>query len=232
MFNLIDELFNSYGLIGTEVSNGRLYSFNDSSMRTAFWLVTQENDLRSILGKQSNLFDTCSKVCQKPALDKNIYMLVLWNTGGNKDLGEMKNSIMSVEEDPYYFKKNVLYFSDTELESLKNVMGVQSIAVFLRKQIVLPEIFAEYRSRSIEQIWQSLLYRIAIKIPFVEIKAEKTEDMDLLFKSNRVELENAGLLEFEESFFNILNNCDTSKLEPKEFLEKLLPTLGGVDNGD
>ena len=204
MISLIDELFRVYRFRPIEVDNGRLFSFNESDAKTAFWLVFQESDLVSLVERQSQLFEACKQVCQNDALDKNISMLVLWNTGGELEIGEMKKRIMSVEEDPYFFRKYVLYYSATELNSLKTATQEQSLSVFLRTQVVSQETFAQYKKDPTEQkSWQPLLYRIAMKVPFVEINIEASEDLEALFEKNKGEVKDADLSDFDNLFFPV-----------------------------
>lgn len=232
MISLIDGLFRSYDLIPTEIDNGKLFAFKESSGRMAFWLVVHESDLVSLVERQPQLFEACKQVCQDDALDKNISMLVLWDTGGKLEIGEMKKRIMSVEEDPYFFKKYVLYYSTTELNSLRTAMQKQSLSDFLMTQIISQETFAQYKKDPIEQkSWQPLLYRIAIKVPFVEINIEASGDLEALFEENKEKVKDESLSDFNNQFFEGLDSITVSTIKTMEAVE-LLAAFGGTFDGN
>ena len=231
MISMINELFKSYNYIANIVGDGLLFAADESSAKTAFWLVIQERSLDSLVDRQSELFDACKQDSQNSALDKNISMLVLWETGGDLDLGEMKKKVMSVEEDPFFFKKHVLYYSSQEVDSLKAVMGDESLHNYLQKNIASQDVFAKYKEDPLSQEWQPLLYRIAIKVPFVSIDIGCSDGLDSLFEMNKEEIKknrDKKLVEIDHCFFEIKNTNAT----PEEYLSELLPVLEGKNDGD
>lgn len=235
MLEIINKIFEINKFTRQEIQNGYLYFCDESSNKEAFWLVLEEKEIEKLIEKQSELFDACKKVCLSPALDKNISILILWNTGGKIEIQKMKEHIISVEEDQYYFKKYVLYFSDEELQDLKSKLGNASISGFMQEQLVSPNTFAKYKEDSINQsqTWQTLLYRIAMKLPFIKVEVEKKEELASLFTNNDAELnKKTGLLEFKENFFNKFLNLDVTKMDSEEWFKKLLPLLEESNYGN
>lgn len=232
MIKIIDELFKSNELMNKEIPGGKVYFYDDSNGKEAFWLVIEENDIEKLIDKQSELFNACKKVCQSPALDKNISMLILWDTGGKIEIQKMKEHIMSVEEDQYYFKKYVLYFSCEELQDLKQQMKDDNIADFIKEQIVLPNTFAEYKEDSIKQhqTWRTLIYRVSMKLPFMDVKVERSEKLESLFINNDDKLNN--LLKFKNGFFTESDNYKTLPSTPEDWLEMMSPLLEEKNNGN
>lgn len=235
MISMINELFKSYNYIANNVGDGLLFAADKSSAKTAFWLVIQEGSLASLVDRQSELFDACKQDSQNSALDKNISMLVLWETGGDLDLGEMKKMVMSVEEDPFFFKKHVLYYSSQEIDSLKAVMGNESLHNLLQKNIASQDVFAKYKEDPLSQEWQPLLYRIAIKIPFIDIDIGTSDGLTSLFEKNEEKVQAASdkeLVNFDHCVFDILNTITDDEVSPEKYFEALSPILEGKKDGD
>ena len=194
-------------------------------------MVVQESDLKSFIDKQSDFFNACKESIHDDALDKNITVLILWNTGGNLNIADMKRKVMAVEEDPYYFKKHVLYFSTDELESLDKIIAQDSLSEFLQNNIASQNVFNKYKEDPLSHEWQSLLYRISIKIPFVDIDIGFSDGLTSLFENNQKELDSNKdklLTDFDKLFFNIEDN----DLSAEKLLDELLPLLEGDDNGN
>lgn len=234
MIDLIESLFDSSEFISKKIEDCRLYSYKETSEKAAFWLVANVKDLAPLLRRQDKLFDACKKIGQHHALDKNISMLVLWETGGDQKINNMKRRIMSAEEDPYYFKKNILYYSSSELKLLKDKVGDTHIYDFLKKEVISTETFAEYKQNPTDQTWQSLLYRIVIKLPFIKIEIEEEAGgLNSLFALNASELNARGLADFDKSLSKTLDSvADSSKMKPEDWLKRLTPALEGTENGD
>ncbi|MFC1560492.1 ABC-three component system middle component 1 [Pseudomonadota bacterium] len=228
---MIGDLFKSYDYIANNVGDGLLFTADKSSERTAFWLVIKSSSLGSIVDRQSELFDACKKSSKDSALDKNISMLVLWETDGDLDLGEMKKKVISVEEDPFFFKKHILYYSTHEIDSLNAVIGNDSLHTLLQKNIASQEVFAKYKEAPFSREWQPLLYRISIKVPFVDIDIGFSDSLDSLFEKNNEKIEknrDEKLVEIDRRFFEIKNTNATAE----EYLSELLPVLEGKNDGD
>lgn len=184
MLNRINRLFDACGFSSQDVDNYKLFSANESDGKTSFWLVIQESDLDSLLEKQPTLLSDCKEVCHHPSLEKNLSMLVLWDTGGKSTLSEMKRKVMRVEENPYYFKKYVLYFSPKEFESLNKAMKGINFYDFLKGQVPSQETFSEYKGNPVcQDCWQPLIYRIAMKLPFIGIDIDVSEGLKSLMDS-------------------------------------------------
>ena len=117
MIDIINDIFVASGFMPQQTKDGVFYK---STSIEQYWLVVKkEADL--VLEKQSSYFETCKNLCLEPSLDKNISMLVLWETDGKVEKNEFKRKKMGVEEDPYYFKKYVLGYSSEEANELKHI---------------------------------------------------------------------------------------------------------------
>lgn len=104
-----------------------------------------------------------------PAFDKNTDLIVLHRLKLRADFTKVESSIFAIEENPYYFKKYLLYYSDQEL-SLLNEQSFESIS-----RIVMDEReFSEYRNTPLEPTLYSIAARIYIKLPFVKVPIKES----------------------------------------------------------
>lgn len=232
MLSLINELFRSYDFESTSIDGGSLFFLSKSNKRIAFWLVIQETNIDSLLQNQAELFNACKIVCHDDEFDKNVSMLILWDTGGKLVIDEMKKKIINIEENPFLFKKYVLYYSQAEYEDLNNQIKGAHFIDFLNAQIISSETFSYYKENSTGQNWQSLLYRISIKMPFININVKASQGLSSLTENNKKELENANLLHVNNKLFDILNTTEINNIKPIELFERLLPAFGDKANGN
>lgn len=205
--------------------------------RSAYWLVLEVSSPIQALKGQANLFSQCKEAVQDKALDKNISLLILWNTGGDLNQVDMKQQIMRVEEDPYFFKKYVLYFSTEELKYLVNSLNQTSLHSFLHDHLTLTTTFSEYKKNPISQeSWKPLLYRISIKLPFISVPTEESRSLDSLFRQNdQVVLEHRdqSLAQLDQILFQqpeILDNETIRDMDAISLLEKLSVSQGDKDD--
>ncbi len=238
MINIIKNLFESHEYICQEVGQGNLYSKIESTNKKEFWFVTEEENLDNIISNQNEILKMCTDVNDADELVKNISMLILWNTGGELDLKIMKKKMMPVEEDPYYFKKHVLYFSSDECTKLMEEIDDQNVTDFVIEKIPLSEVFSEYKSNPRSQNWYELLYRIAIKLPFISINIDAGSGIESLEENINEKLaadtENR-LKNLNDKFFELYEEMSIDDLNIKEATEvitDLLPSLEKEDNGN
>ncbi|MFW1955582.1 ABC-three component system middle component 1 [Acinetobacter guillouiae] len=90
-----------------------------------------------------------------------------------QQLSEFKDyeeKIFALEEDPHYFKKYVLYYSDAEEHALKG----QSYET-LKDIIADKELFKAYKDKPVTATHYSVAAKIFIKLPFLELPFSKRE---------------------------------------------------------
>ncbi len=232
MFDIINVLFGHYGFKGKPLnSNG---FFWEKSGRE-YWVVIKE-DPDIILDKQEIYSRECKALCSDPALDKNLSMLVLWETDGKLDHEIFKKKKMEVEENQYYFKKYMLGYSRDELVQLKKKIGDKNSVEYIEKSLISKEIFDQYRDDPFTLKWYSLLYRIAIKVPFVQIRIAESEGLQSLFLQNEAALKGAEILSFNNSAMKILEAFfkndpnDPKDIEAQKLFNALQTGVGGLDD--
>lgn len=209
MIDIVSALFYHHGFAQQEITNG--YFYTRESIED-YWVVIKE-DVNTLLGKQSDYFEKCKKLCLEPNLDKNLSMLVLWETDGKVEREEFKRNKMSLEEDPYYFKKYVIGYAKNELADLKQKIGKDDAVTFIENNIISKEMFDKYKEEPFVKEWYSLMYRIAIKIPFLNINIEKSQGLQSLFNQNDEALKKDNILEFNNIIFAKLKDLSQAKIK-------------------
>lgn len=220
MLDTIKTLFSAYDFQAQEIKNG--YFFYRKSIED-YWVVLKE-DVDNLLAKQSVFFEECKKMCGSTSLDKNLSMLVLWETDGKIEAESFKRRKMNLEEDPYYFKKYVLAYSLQELKDLKKKIGDQNLITFFENSIVSKEIFDVYKKKPFVLTWQSLLYRIAVKIPFLPIKIKQSQGLQSLFEQNNNVLRDENLFDFNNKMLKELeyySEADIRGTDVNKLFEKI-----------
>lgn len=179
MQNLIEQLLTSEGLtrkISTELA---LYEYSTHEKKN-FWLVVYGEPIITP-EKQAGWLSECKIATSDPALEKNINLLIVWNTDSSNVLSNKR--VHHTEEDSYFFKKHVLPYTNAEIEALNQQVAIQGFSAVFREMITSPITFIEYKSHYLQGGWQSLLYRLAIKLPFIRVNSFSTSDLASLEKS-------------------------------------------------
>lgn len=232
MYELIKELFEAHEYESQDINEGDiLFSLSANSGKKDFWLLIQENNLDSLINSQIELFEQCKQVNKASELEKNISMLVLWDTGGEQEFNVMKKQIMPIEEDPYFFKKHVLYFSTNELTAFNEASNEENVVDFINEKIPLQDTFSTFKERPQAQSWQVLLYRLAIKLPFIKVDIDETGDLGSLYTQNNNKIEehtDASLQVLNGKIFELYEELSLYDLNNKgvsELLADLIPSL-------
>ncbi|WP_348800407.1 ABC-three component system middle component 1 [Flavobacterium adhaerens] len=225
MKTIINSIFQEKNFIQYELSIGNLFTYPPESGKISYWLVVENNDF-NILNNQNDFFDECKKSLNTGELDKNSSLIILSKVEEDVDLKNLKDKILQIEEDPFQFKKFVLYYSENELSAIQEEIRSNGLSPlkFIEGQIVNSECFSKYKEDPKLFIWQSLVYRISHKLPFVDIKVQQDNGLQSLFDTNKAKIVSKGFSELdtliEEAFLD-LSDEDFTDLSSEDMLQKL-----------
>lgn len=228
MIDLIKNIFSSYGYLDTELNSSDLTLYSGSKGREEYWLLVKINTETDVLQEQRSYFDQCSKHIDSPALEKNLSLLLVWETSGAIPSESLKKNIMKIEEDAYFFKKYVLHYSQKQKSALLEELGERKLKDFLSYELVKKETFKGYKEEKLEEettmTWQSLIYRIAIKIPFINVDIKSEDDLESLERENQEKIQNhVDIVQLNERLFSLekdhLFHQDTKADELLDLLE-------------
>lgn len=227
MKTIVSNIFQEHGYTLLELPQGNLFSFPTDTGKISFWLVIEKDDLE-ILGHQNEYFKACKTAIDNNDIDKNTSLLILAKVPETIKFKELKEQILTIEEDPYQFKKLVLFYSENELEALKYQIydALEEPLPFIEQNIIASENFSTYKTNPTQFSWQSLIYRITHKIPFIKINVEQDNNLQSLFDTNYDILTQKGFAEFDDlvnSSLLSLTPEDFQNISPEEILERLTP---------
>ncbi len=223
MRDLIKRLFNVHNFKLIELEFGDLYTSNDD--RKYYWLVVEQSDVSKVIELQDEWFEKCKEHIVTKEFDKNTSLLVLANNDKNEI---QKNEILSIEEDPFQFKKYVLLFTSDILKQLLEKTENGNVEKIL-ELIVNESVFNNYKNNYLEPTWRHLLYNLAHKLPFLKINVEVNQTLDNLFEEAEKTLVEKGLLEYSEFIEKQHDEGMFSDIESLD-LDELIELLDNKNN--
>lgn len=226
MIELINRIFVAAALEEKPNTDFKIYILKEQKN---YWVIAQYdgNDINNVLEDQIELFVKTKELVKESTFDKNVNLLIL-----NKvlKLEDVKfDNLLQIEENPYHFKKSILYYTDEELKNLKAVIGESNALTSLESLILRDEIFEQHKTSFDTNSFESLIYRIAIKIPFIKIRITQTNNLKSLEEINKNSVGHNLLDEILEKEFFILNDEDFSTISNETILEKLKAILPNED---
>ncbi|EKN3563860.1 hypothetical protein FG442_001259 [Yersinia enterocolitica] len=176
MHKLLEKLFASEGMTRHPVTDLELYKYS-SPGKTNYWLIIHDEPIITP-DRQAGWLNECKSATADPALEKNINLLIVWRTDSASVFSSKE--VHHTEEDSYFFKKHVLPYTNEELDGLQQEIVTQGFETVFHQTITTPLTFIQYKSHYLAGGWQSLLYRLAIKLPFIALHSADNTDLDNL----------------------------------------------------
>jgi len=147
------------------------------------------------------------EIKNEPAFERNSDFIILFKMKNLGDFDIHEKKIFSIEEDPYYFKKYVLYYSEEEV----NLLGNKKYNDL--KEIILDrDLFKTYKDNPNYPSKYSFSARFFIKIPFLNVPVNEKEmpGLEVMLKERLLK---DRLVDFDSHLEKgINNNSDHSEL--------------------
>lgn len=222
MIDLISKIFESAGIEKKSNTDFNVYILK---LQKNYWVVITYDGykINNVLNDQIEIFVKVKGLIQEPTFDKNVNLLILNKV---ETLGEVNfDNLLQIEDNPYHFKKSILYYTAEELANLNAKIGESDILPAIESLILKDQIFEKHKTDFDANSFESLLYRMVIKIPIIKIKITQTNNLKSLEEINKKSVGENLLDEIlEQDFFN-LNDEDFSSMTTETILEKLKPIL-------
>jgi hypothetical protein len=135
-----------------------------------------------------------------PSFRKNCDLICVHRLKQLADFKGHEEKIFAIEEDPHFFKKYVLYYSDSEEGTLRGKTYKDIQAAIADK-----ELFDRYKDQPLTATQYSVAAKIFIKLPFLELPFIKRELVPLRMQAQGAVSE-AGLTATYESIQKLNNN--------------------------
>ena len=231
MITIINNLFSQLGLVNSELEIGSLYTFEDINKKT-YWLIIETDNLNNVIENQSNYFEQAKNRINNEWFDKNVNLLVLHKV---ENFDNIQSSVLNIEEDPYLFKKQIILYKDTERENLNRAIEAEenTIKDFIENKILNEAIFKIHKENINNNDYESLLYRLAHKIPFIKLNIIQENGVEALTDNNTQKIESGSygqLNRFIEQNFFHRNMESIDEMESDTIYDLLLNTLSPDEN--
>lgn len=221
MINLISKIFEETGLEEKGNADFKLYTLKEQQN---YWVIVQcDDDVNKVVEQQIDLFVMAKEIIQAPSFDKNANLLVLNKV---KTISNIKlESLLQTEENPYHFKKSILYYTEEELKNLSDAIGDLPVLSTIESMILTEKIFEQHKLHFDANALESLVYRMAIKIPFININITQTNNLKSLEEINKNSVGNNRFNDLLEQYFFMLSDEDFSSITEEDIVKKLKTVL-------
>lgn len=109
-----------------------------------------------------------------PSFKKNCDLICIHHLDKLAEFKNHEEQIFAIEEDPHFYKKYVLYYSDTELDAIKGLnFDALKVVISDKNQ------FNNYKNEPLAATQYSAAAKIFIKLPFLELPFKKGELVSL-----------------------------------------------------
>jgi hypothetical protein len=136
------------------------------------------------------------------SIKKNTSLLILLKVEKLEDFEELKNQIMKIEEDEYFFRKYIIIYDDIWEKELKKLNDINE----LNNELLVIDL-DKFRKSSFENSKWYLIIQLFVKLPFLKLEI------------NRMELENLSDKIYESIGISKLNTLD-DQIISKSYLKK------------
>lgn len=217
METIINSLFVESDFKKIDLDFGSLFLRNKD--KRSYWIVVDKSQINKLDNVQADFFEDAKAVVESEWFDKNVYLLILWEVDSfSKKIIE---EIQRIEENPYLFKKQVLLFKKEEAKNLNEQIGKLSELEFIKENLLKNSVFEKHKENLDNNEWESLLFRIVTKLPFINLIPKETRNLESLTNKNydriqRMKMSDLNMYLEEEMFFENIEN-----LSPTEIYEKL-----------
>lgn len=222
MIDLITKIFLEAGLKEIENSDFKIFGYKDHKN---YWTIIESDggEIAKIPDQQAEIFIDSKKIIQDPFFDKNANLLILIEVDSLENVNA--DLMLKIEENPYHFKKNILYYTNDEKTNLIQAIGDSEALTKIESMILDEKIFEVHKQQFDQNNFESLIYRLSIKIPFIKINAKQTNNLKSLEEINNRLLQNNQLNELLIRDFFMLSDENFNSITEEEIFEKLKSIL-------
>lgn len=227
MDNIINKIFEEKDHEEQEAPDFKIFSLRG---HYNYWIIINRDDLSSILEEQIDLFLKAKEIVGQAQFDKNANLLILNKVTSIKAIN--KDHLLRIEEDLFHFKKSIIYYTEEELIKFKEVIDLSNVTISMESMLLDENVFEQHKTRFDANEYQSLLYRITHKIPFLRINITQLNNLDSLEEINRKTIRKNALNDLLERDFFTITDDDLAGLTDEAILEKLKTILPNEDKQD
>lgn len=159
------EAVNDSGFILEKTSDNTDFFIKENGEAQRYLIIHVLDQLLSVENIHELVNESLPETMQKqPAFKKNCDLIIIYKVDFLSDFNGIEEQVLEIEENPYYFKKYFFYYSDAE----EKLLIGKSYEDF-KSQIKKMDEFDEYKKDPLKPSFHSLVTRMFIKFPFLEI---------------------------------------------------------------
>jgi len=198
---LLTEVITSevYNFIPVESTGDYFFYKKVDGESKRFLAIIESYDLLSPLDYNANIEESVpGEIKTDPAFEKNTDLIILLKIDRIDDFEKFEKSIFLIEENPYYYKKYVLYYFSEEASAITGTKFSELSDLLLDR-----EKFKGYKKSPKLPSAYSIAARFFIKLPFLEVPIIEGEldSVDTIYEQS---LADNKLSEFDASLNKML----------------------------
>ncbi|CEN78417.1 ABC-three component system middle component 1 [Paraclostridium sordellii] len=190
---------------------GKLYIQKSKDSVTQYLLVLNINkedlmNAKEFLEKnQINIYQRLKNHTNNSTFDKNISLLLCIEYNEGEKFEEINQHIMKIEEDPYCFKKFVLFYTKNELIEINNELNKQECCIWK----FIKEKFEGNKVIDIEKNIIKFITKLCIKMPYIPIEFNNSHKFNNIEDKVNQRIEEQNL----QYIWNNINNYELGSLK-------------------
>ena len=210
MKNIIDivkSCFEEANYLVQDISNYQLAHLKGENKHD-YWIITKEFDLN----KQEEFFEKVKDTVDDASFLKNISVLFVKHQD-QIDLSIADDKIIEMENDPYFFKKYVLSYTDDSVKGLLDLLNGKNADISISDILMEDGNFQQMKKENKFGTYH-LLYSLAHKLPFITMNVTP-KNFDAIANFNIIDGKDKQLLEKIDSITD-----DNKEILMKSLIEK------------
>lgn len=178
------------------------------------YLVLTESERLCTSEEYNEKISNCApqNIAKSPAFDKNTDLIVLLDIKKSENFKNHERDILSIEENPYNFKKYVLYTTEEERNLLNESLFIKENISFNANEFTNflenTEEFQKYSENPYSASLYGVIVKMHIKMPFLKIASSSNEKISNVNKILQLKLEEEQNSDFIESMLNLSEKDD------------------------
>lgn len=172
---LIDEALIAHGFTKEHQSDVTGFYIRESGSAIRFAALHKLDELPTPAELNATINQSApDSFTSNPTFKKNCDLICIYHLNKLAEFKDHEEQIFAIEEDPHFFKKYVLYYSDAEESALKDFSFEKlKVAIADKKQ------FLDYKTDPLKATQYSFAAKTFIKLPFLELPFNKGELVSL-----------------------------------------------------
>jgi len=179
-----------------------------------YFVIVELTDLNNVIKeKQLHYLKILKETIKDKEVDKNSTLLICFKNESLPLRTDVYKKILEIEEDPYYFRKLVLPYTQQQLGKISDIDNFDSI---IKEPSKFEEFKKECKSQKLTDSLYEIVSQLYIKLPFFKLPTI-TKTKNIVLDEYR-----SSLKENERNILSFLENINLDDIKDDEgFFQKL-----------